>query len=273
MRFFRPFVLFVVFAGLVFATCKGASQQQSPTGQPPATKDAAETPLPPQMDPPPKAPFELTDADEIEIHKASDRLRFFLLSKKESEEKLTEYQVKLSQCDQDQEKKNDQCHQRIAVLYVMLIGDRYAEQKKYDDALAFYLEATKRLFNENQRMESEFEHLTEEIEQREKDETAKTVRKAFESARFHFQAYKDFGEFARYQKRIIELFLKTNQKEKADSQWPYVRESIRTSAEHKKTFLKDLATLSSLKDKLPEKLMEYYKQIADMSSGLKIENI
>ena len=266
----RP--LFSILFFLFLTTCfmlscsqgKKAPSEAEPSGAP-------ATPTPPKTEAPPAPPYKLTDKDEIEIDQASNRRQLYVLSKKETEEALVKYQGKLKECDGALAKQDDSCRQRFATLYCMLIGDRYFEQGRFDEALASYLDAIKRTYNENQQAMRDLEEVVKKDPNT--SETARLMTREYNAARFHYQAYKDFGEIARYQKRIIELELKRGNDDNAKEQWKFVEESVKGSAEHKKAFLKNFETLTSIKDKIPEKYMGHFKEIADLAADLKIEPI
>ncbi|MCZ7583932.1 MAG: hypothetical protein M5R36_11635 [Deltaproteobacteria bacterium] len=226
------------------------------------------------MDEPPKAPWTLTDPLEIAISEGSDRPRFFVLTEEESKQKLEEYKEKLAQCEQDLVKDpKDGCQGRAAALYELLLGDRYVEQKRYDEAMASYVASLNRLGQENENLEKEYEKRLDETKGLERDPTFYTMTREHYFARMNFQTYKDFAEIARAQKRIIELLAKTGRENETEDKWTFVREAIQTSAEYKRKFDKNFEALRAIKDDIPEIYSRYWTDIEQMAESEKINQI
>ncbi|MBZ0273273.1 hypothetical protein K8I61_14640 [bacterium] len=257
-----------------FAFAVGCGKKDTPPAAPSPDASPAKTPSAVKytLKKAPAAPYTVEDADEKEISLASDLPQELTIGHDASERMLLEYQVKLAECEEQLEKKDDMCQARQATLYMLLVGDRYAEQGKYDDALAFYLKAVKRTLSENEKLAAEYEARKGEPTPAGQSDTGKAMHGAYFGARYHFQSYKDYAEIARYQKRIVGIMAAAGNPNVED-QWPFVRESIRASAEHKRAFLDHWNTLKSINEKIPDAYREFYEEVARLADSMKIEAI
>ena len=102
------FLLCVGIVSLLFG-CKGKDTATPSSGMPAA--EATSTPE--KTAPAPTPAYQLSDKDEIEIDKASNRPQLYVLTKQESSEKLTEYLLKLHKCDVTLSEKRDDCLARF----------------------------------------------------------------------------------------------------------------------------------------------------------------
>jgi len=268
MRFFLLcFIPLFAFA-LFWAGCSDKTKTASTVSTQPAP-----TPPPPKTDLPPAPPYKLTDKDELEIDQATNRLQLYAFTQKESEQYLSEYQGKIKDCDEKIAKQEDSCMARFAAYYTMQLGDRYKELGRLDDAVKTYLDAIMRTLHEHQVMADAFEELLKSPVPSDSSKEANQMTVSFNGARFRFQAYKDFAEIARYQKRIVEGRLKKGDLEQVKEDWKDIEESVKSSAGFKKEFEKDYEKLKSLKEKIPAQYQAYYNWIAGLAADMSIKPI
>lgn len=263
----RLWILGATLAVALFAF--GCKPAEEPKPVPPAAPEGT----PPLTAPPVQAPYTLSDEDEKTIDIASDRRRIFVESLESSKKLLGEYQVKLANCDESVKAKSDQCIERQATMYCMLVADRYRELDDDESATAFYMEALERTVTLNQRLQGEYERDVKAAEDPKLSPEAKAIVEAFFSGRYHFQAYKDFGEIARYHKRLVEVAVTHNRKDTADAHWEQIEKAIKTSAEHLRGFRASVEKAKGVQGKFPKDYESYYQEVMRLNTALKIEQM
>jgi hypothetical protein len=225
--------------------------------------------------PPPQPPYKLSDSGATQIDQATNRPQNHFSSLAEVEKKLTALQVRLAECDKG-ENKTKECTARQSAMYCMYVGDQHMILKQNEDAKAFFLEALTRTFQQNEILEADYKIFKSEIDRtapaQGHEANTHALTGAYNAAKYHFYAYKNYAEMARYQKRLVETFISMNlAKAKIAEQWEIIENSLKTAAKHHKEFKADVMKMDAIKDKLPGKYMIYFSEIAALAAKQGLE--
>ncbi|MCC6156721.1 MAG: hypothetical protein IT350_01625 [Deltaproteobacteria bacterium] len=237
------------------------------------TTPAAATPAPPKSAEPPKPPYTLATDEERAIDEASNRAVMYIESEDSVRKMLADHELELTRCDAEVAKNSDQCLARTGAFYCMRIGDDYRGLKDEPAAVRFYMEALKRTVELNDRSEKEYRENVKAGLAAAKSDAGRAMTESYHAARYHFQSYKDFAEMARYEKRLVEIAIENQRDEMAKDSWSRIENSVKTAATHRAEFLKHVAALRAIKDKIPEQYRHFYDEIMSLEGNLKIERI
>lgn len=237
------------------------------------TTPVASTPAPPKSAEPPKPPYTLATDEERAIDEASNRAVMYIESEESVKKMLADHELELTRCDAEVAKNSDQCLARTGAFYCMRIGDDYRGLKDEPAAVRFYMEALKRTVELNDRSEKEYRENVKAGLAAAKSDAGRAMTESYHAARYHFQSYKDFAEMARYEKRLVEIAIENQRDEMAKDSWSRIENSVKTAATHRAEFLKHVAALRAIKDKIPEQYRHFYDEIMSLEGNLKIERI